>query len=159
MRLPSYSSMRFKEHENTVTCMVSASFRGRLYLLTADYDGMIFVWDVTVRRTVQPTMLSSFRASISDKPSECEILSMVAHCDHGSEADACYMTGGNDSLIMVSHTPPRPHAALHAALHLHSSGSRSGLWLTTRCGAPWRATLKPSRASPALATPSSLVRS
>lgn len=82
----------------------------------------VIVWDVTVRRTVQPEAVSSFQASggvkkaagtsstvssvastwNASQPGEYEILCMCVDSFNPDENAHTLVTGGNDTLIKVA---------------------------------------------------------
>lgn len=97
------SSKRFECHSNTLCCLVSAVHRGRHYVISGGYDGVVVVWDVTARRTMQPTKLAEFRIHDVDAVDvEDEEVLCVAYLAKPTDPTmACYVTGGNDMRIRV----------------------------------------------------------
>lgn len=57
------SSMAYKHHKNTVSCLTAVHLKRCSYLITGSFDGYVGVWDITKRRSVKPALEYMFQAN------------------------------------------------------------------------------------------------
>ena len=89
------STTNLREHSNTVTCLVTASFEGKdeELVLSGSFDGYVCVWDMQKKpaKGIIPHMLTKFQAS-----AQSEILCLI----HDNTKNVI-VSGGNDTIVRV----------------------------------------------------------
>lgn len=61
----------------------------------------MIVWDVTVRRSVQPQVVAVIPPTASHEAGQGEILTLAVSTGAVAEGQRCFFSGGNDCIVRV----------------------------------------------------------